>query len=282
MTIRLLALDIDGTLLDSRSEISERTRRTIGQVAAAGIPIVLVTGRRFVSARKVAQELNLTTPLISHNGALTKNVADLTTIDFRPLSRAIAARFVRVARSAGRDAVCNDDPYGSGQGVIEGISKHNHHLIQYVSRPDYPVHTVSDLMAYLDHDPIQMSSLGGYDAMHQFSRALHDEIGSAAKVFKTAYADRDMMFVDMVDASASKAAALAAVARHYGISPGEVMAVGDNHNDLEMLEFSGTGVLMGNAEEPLKQGGFYLTGTNDEDGLAQAIDRFVFRRPGGG
>lgn len=274
--IGLLALDIDGTLLDSESQLSERTRRTIARVTAEKIPIILVTGRRFFSARRIARELNLTTPLIAHNGALTKNVEDLVTIDFRPLPRSFAVEFVRLARECGRDPVCNDDPHGAGRGVIEGISEGNHHLDRYVRRSEYPVETVADLCVFLDHDPIQMSSLGPYEPMNQFAQTLKASVGSKASVFRTAYPSRDMMFVDMVDASASKAAALAVVARHFGVSARSVMAVGDNHNDLEMLAYSGIGVLMGNAEASIRRAGFHVTGTNDEDGLAQAIERFLF------
>ena len=150
--------------------------------------------------------------------------------------------------------------------------------MKYLNRTDYGIRRVPDLLDYLDHDPIQMMSLGRYAPMLRFAETVQSAMGQAAKVLKTSYERRDMMFVDVVEANASKAAALAVVTRHLGIVAGDVMAVGDNHNDLEMLEYSGTGVLMGNAEEPLKRSGFHITASNDEDGLAQAIEDFVLRR----
>ncbi len=278
MTIRLLALDIDGTLLDSQQSISQRTRNAICALAERRIPVVLVTGRRFISAHAIALELGLRTPLIAHNGALTKDLESLDVIDYRPLPRAYAKEFVRLARTMGRGVVCCDDPYGDGRGVTDAIHDEDGHFSRYLHRGRYQVGRVDDLWTHLDHDPIQMMSLGRYEAMERFAEILTAQMSSVANILRTSYPTRDMTFVDMVDASASKAVALAAVARHLGIAPANVMAVGDNHNDLEMLEYSGVGVLMGNAEEPLKQMGFRTTASNDEDGLAQAIEELVLKR----
>ena len=95
------------------------------------------------------------------------------------------------------------------------------------------------------------------------------------EVTLTEYPKRDFSLVDVCRTGTTKGTGLAALAGHFGVEQAEVMAVGDNHNDRDMLEWAGTGVVMGNAEPALKIPGFHLTGTNDEAGLAQAIDLFI-------
>ena len=115
MKFRLVALDIDGTLLNSSYKVSDRTRRTLQRVMERGVRVVLVTGRTFSAARPIALDLGLASvPLVAHNGALTKDAATLEIIDFRPLPQPTAVRAVEVARGSEVNVVCCDDPEGDG------------------------------------------------------------------------------------------------------------------------------------------------------------------------
>jgi hypothetical protein len=277
MPIKLLALDIDGTLLNSRGELSARNRAALDEVRRRNVLIALVTGRRFRSARPVVQELDLAIPLISHNGALTKNATTLETIGYHPLATEMAREVISIGRERGVDMICCDDPDGLGVMVIEGVSAENKALHRYLEKYRDSVVEAPDLLAYLDHAPIQIMFSGRCARMDEFADHLQAVLGSRLQLFKTRYLAADLTILDALSVSASKGSGLEAVARAYGISREEVMAVGDNHNDLTMLRFAGLGVVMGNAEDELKHTDFALTSSNDEDGVAEAIERFIIQ-----
>jgi len=276
MAIHLLALDIDGTLLNSRGELTERNRTAIANAQSRGIEVVLVTGRRFASARILLHELALDLPLVSHNGALTKEVETLATLDFQPLEEEAAREVIDLGREATADMICCDDPHGLGTMVIEGISSTNRVLQGYLARYRDAVVEVEDLRAYLDHAPIQMMFSGSCRLMDQLTDRLEAALGDRAQIFQTRYRSHDLTILDVLGATASKGQTLAAYAERLGISREEVMAIGDNHNDLSMLQYAGYGVLMGNADPEMKGvEGLYQTTSNDEDGVAIAIDRMI-------
>lgn len=276
MAIQLLALDIDGTLLNSRGELTERNRTAIANARSRGIEVVLVTGRRFASARILLHELALDLPLVSHNGALTKEVETLATLDFQPLEEEAAREVIDLGREATADMICCDDPHGLGTMVIEGISSTNRVLQGYLARYRDAVVEVEDLRAYLDHAPIQMMFSGSCRSMDQLTDRLEAALGDRAQIFQTRYRSHDLTILDVLGATASKGQTLAAYAERLGLSREEVMAIGDNHNDLSMLQYAGYGVLMGNADPEMKGvEGLYQTTSNDEDGVAIAIDKMI-------
>jgi Cof subfamily protein (haloacid dehalogenase superfamily) len=275
MRFRLLALDIDGTLLDPRGEITPPTRAALNEARARGVRIALVTGRRFGSARPLVRELELEVPLVSHNGALTKNVETLETYGFHPLEAATARDLIRLARRRGFDTICCDDPEGTGLLVTEGISAGNRPLERYLEKYRDAVREVPDLIDYLDHAPIQIMFSGRCDPVEVFAAELEAELEGRAQLFRTRYRSHDLTILDALSPTASKGAGLDAVARAYAVAPAEILAIGDNHNDLTMLRHAGLGVVMANAEDELKTMGFALTSSNAEDGVARAIERYI-------
>lgn len=277
MPIKLLALDIDGTLLNRKSKVTPRVREALDQAQAQGVFIALVTGRRFSSARPIVQELELSIPLVSHNGALTKNITTLETIQYHPFENATACEVIRLGREYKADIICCDDPHGLGTMVMEGFSPENRALEMYLKKYWDSVVEVPDLLDYLQHDPIQIMFSGTCDRMDEFCQVLETMIGDRARVFQTRYRQVDLTIVDVLSPTASKGEAVAELARAHNITQAEVMAVGDNHNDLPMLRYAGVGVVMANAEDELKQLGFELTTSNEEDGVAVAIEKFILQ-----
>ena len=277
MSIKLLALDIDGTLLNRKSKVTPRVREALDQAQAQGVQIALVTGRRFSSARPIVEELELSIPLVSHNGALTKNITTLETIQYHPFENATACDVIRLGREHKADIICCDDPHGLGTMVMEGFSPENRALEMYLKKYWDSVVEVPDLLAYLQHDPIQIMFSGTCDRMDEFCAQLEISIGAQARVFQTRYRQFDLTIVDVISPAASKGEAVAELARVHNIAQAEVMAVGDNHNDLPMLRYAGVGVVMANAEDELKQLGFELTASNEEDGVAVAIEKFILQ-----
>ncbi|HEX4950175.1 MAG TPA: Cof-type HAD-IIB family hydrolase [Blastocatellia bacterium] len=277
MPIKLLALDIDGTLLNRKSKVTPRVREALDAAQAQGVLIALVTGRRFSSARPIVQELELSIPLVSHNGALTKNITTLETIQYHPFANTTACEVIRLGREYKADIICCDDPHGLGTMVMEGFSPENRALEMYLKKYWDSVVEVPDLLAYLQHDPIQIMFSGPCNRMDEFCQILEAKIGAHAKVFQTRYRQVDLTIVDVLSPAASKGEAVAELARTHNIAQAEIMAVGDNHNDLPMLRYAGVGVVMANAEDELKQLGFALTASNEEDGVAVAIEKFILQ-----
>jgi Cof subfamily protein (haloacid dehalogenase superfamily) len=284
MAIRLIALDLDGTLLDSRGELSERNRGALGAARARGVSIALVTGRRFRDARPLALALGLDVPLISHNGALTKHARTLETVSAILMPVEAARAVVRTGRAHGADALVSDDHVGEGTLVFDHVSEGNTALAKYIAwtrrivgdDAARAIRRVPSLEEYLDHDPLHVAFSGGCSAMERLAEAMRRELGDAVKLLLTLYPTTDFALLDILHPAASKGAGLAAVAAEGGFGREEVMAVGDNFNDIEMLEWAGTGVVMGNAEPSLRERtGFHVTATNDDDGVAEAIERFV-------
>jgi Cof subfamily protein (haloacid dehalogenase superfamily) len=288
MPIRLLALDLDGTLLNSRGEITVRNRAALQAARArCGVRVALVTGRRFRDARPVALELGLDVPVIAHNGALTKHARTLETVEAKLLSLAAAHEVLRIGRARKEDAMISDDPMGLGLMVYDQISADNPALQKYIAwarrihgeEADSAVRRVHSLETYLDHAPVHIAFSGTCARMRALSESLEHELGRQVRVSTTVYVKQDFALVDVLHPEASKGAGVAAVAAEYELTRQEVMAMGDNFNDLEMLDFAGTGVLMGNADSLLRERAqsYHITATNDEDGVAAAIERFILQ-----
>lgn len=285
MNLRLLALDLDGTLLNSHGEVSHRNRAAIARARGSGVRVAIVTGRRFRDARPIALELGLDVPVISHNGALTKHARTLETVAVLPLPLDAARISLQVGRAQGVDALVSDDHEGLGVLVYDHVSGDNRPVLQYIAWArrihgddgQESVRQVPSLEEYLDHEPVHMAFSGGCAKMTQLEAILLKELGTAVKILLTTYSSKDFSLLDILHPQASKGVGVAAAAAELGISREEVMAVGDNLNDLEMLRYAGTGVVMRNAESTMHEiEGLHPTDANDEDGVAQAIERFVF------
>jgi len=285
MTISLLALDLDGTLLNSRGRISERNRLAIENAREQGVRVALVTGRRFRDSRPIALELGLDVPLISHNGALTKHAETLETVSVLPLPLAAAHEALRVGREAGADALLSDDHEGLGVLVYDHIRGENSAAHKYVNwarrihgdeEGGNAVQRVASLEDYLDHEPIHLAFSGSCGEMDQLEEILNSKLGSTVKILGTKYVEQDFTLLDILNPAASKGAGVAAAAAELGTSAEEIMAVGDNFNDLEMLLFAGIGVVMANAPLSLREiAGLHPTASNVEDGVALAIEEFI-------
>jgi 5-amino-6-(5-phospho-D-ribitylamino)uracil phosphatase len=284
--IRLLALDLDGTLLNSHGELSKRNRRALELVRAAGVHIALVTGRRFRDVRPLALELGLDVPVIAHNGALTKHARTLETVAALLLPLEAAHQVLQIGQAAGADAMVSDDHEGMGLLVYDRISEGNEALASYITwsrrivgdRVEESVRHVASLTDYLDHAPVHIGFSGTCARMQHLSELIGRALPDDVRVLRTMYPRKDFALLDVLHPEASKGAGLAAVAHERNLTPDEVMAIGDNFNDVEMLEYAGTGVVMRNADPVLREReDFHLTATNDEDGVATAIEKFILQ-----
>lgn len=274
--IRLLAIDIDGTLLNSQWEVSEANRDAIAAAAKRGVEIVLVTGRRFTFARPIAERLPVPWTLISSGGAVLKT-PEGETLYRKLLPAAVAREVLKAAEPHRRAALLIFDKEEQGQIVTENHNPWHEPVNGYLDRSRKYLLEVPRLEEALNgEDPIQVLFAGPVDLLREIF-ALLEKASCRPRIHlaRTEYPERDFAMLDVLDAACNKGTALAAWATEHSIAADEVMALGDNWNDLEMLEFAGLPVLMGNSSEALKQKGWAVTTGNNEDGVARAIERYV-------
>lgn len=273
--IRFLAIDIDGTLLDSRGGLPEENRAAIGEAIAHGVEVALVTGRGWHFTRPVATLLPRPLMLIVNNGALVKTLDGETKV--RHLMACEVARDVIGAAADYRSsAAVVFDRAASGQLVTAGLDWRHPKRRSFYRLHHAVIEEVSVLEDCLIEDPVGVMFSGGVDPMRALAADLRT--GPAAErytVVVTEYVERDFTLVDVLAAGVSKGSTVQTWTGQRGYLRGEIMAVGDNHNDRQMLEAAGVPVVMGNAVPGLKALGFHLTGTNDDAGLAAAIRRFL-------
>ena len=273
MPIRLIAVDIDGTLLDSRGNLPARNRRAVRRALDAGVHVVLATGRAFHHAAPTAAELAGDLVLIVSNGALTKALGG-DTLASRLLPRA-TARAVLAALRPRHDgvAVIFDRP-DARQYTYEGIDWSHPQRAWYYERNRAFMTRAEPIEAALTGDPVHVSCTGGVEDMRALAADVRRlPVAGELSLTLTEYPEREFSLLDLTAGGCSKGAALASWARRLGIDRRDVMAVGDNLNDLDMLEFAGAPVVMGNAVEPLRARGWPLTAPHDECGLADAIEQ---------
>jgi len=274
--VRLIGIDMDGTLLDRNGQIPPANRAAIDEAVARGIHVALVTGRSYPFARPAASELPSSVTLIVSSGAVERAM-DGTTLARRLLRRDVAERVLASTRAHRDAAALVFDRDDERQIVFESMDWGHPGRKGYWARNQALIAQASSLEEALVEDPVEVMFNGFVDVVRPLAQMLQ-QTGPDFAVSLTEYIDRDFALLDVTAPEATKGRALAWRAEQLGLSPEDVMAVGDNFNDLEMLEYAGTPVVMGNAVDALKTRGWPVVGHQDDAGLAEAIERFALRQ----
>jgi Cof subfamily protein (haloacid dehalogenase superfamily) len=274
-SIRLLATDIDGTLLNPQFQISEGDLAALRRAHATGMEIVLVTGRRHSFALPIAQQLGFDLWLISSNGAVTRSLSGETF--HRDLMPAETCRQLCQAMIQFRgNTVLTFDKEIKGAIVLEHLDEIGTSIRRWLEKNMEFIEFVVPIERALVSDPVQAMFCG---TMARMSLALEALKGTSLMdkitVLRTEYPVRDLSMIDVLNRGCSKGHALERWARHRGFHRDQVMAVGDNHNDVEMLEFAGHPVIMGNACEELRARGWRITRGNEACGVAAALEEVM-------
>jgi len=278
MAVRLIALDIDGTLLDSRWQVSEVNRRTIAEAARRGIEVALVTGRRYDFAMPVARQLDAPLTMIVNNGALIRSTNDGLTHLRHLLPRRTAEQVLHLTKPWREGAAVIFDRPAENQLMLETLDPDDSLRYAYYSRNLKFIGLANPLESCLTEDPIQVMLSGKVTAMRAAEQALRDApFAQDYALAVTCYESKDFAMIDVLNPICSKGHSLAEWASLRGFAREEVMAIGDNHNDLEMLTFAGIPVVMGNGVPELKKFGWHETSSNDENGVARAIEHFALK-----
>jgi Cof subfamily protein (haloacid dehalogenase superfamily) len=275
MPVRLIALDIDGTLLDSRWRLPDANRRAIQEATQRGIEVALVTGRRYDFALPVAQDLGCPVTMIVNNGGLVRSSDGLTRLK-RLLATEIARGVLGLARPWRDGAAVIFDRPRENQLILERLQPDDTIRYAYYSRNLEFIGIVSPIEDCLTERPLQVMFSGTLTEMDAIEELLlRSELASKLKLASTKYASKAFAMLDVLPPGCTKGAALAEWATLQGLARHEILAVGDNHNDLEMLSFAGIPVVMQNSVPELKSYGWHETHSNDESGVAAAIERFA-------
>ncbi|MGH9575213.1 MAG: Cof-type HAD-IIB family hydrolase [Candidatus Acidiferrales bacterium] len=278
--VKLIAMDIDGTLLDSQSRLSPENIAAIAEAAAAGIQIVIVTGRRFHSARWTVDALPCDYNVIATNGALVKS-KDGATVQRHLLAAHIARRVLDATGEFRASAGLIFDRVRERQVIFEKIDWNGAYVGPYLSRHRDFVAEIAPLTDALDEDPLEVMFLGECDRIARAMNILEGLPGANEfTLAQTVYAHRNLSMLDVLRRGVNKGSALEAWAAHQGIAREEIMALGDNWNDREMLEFAGVPVIMGNCVPELHDLGCQMTLSNDENGVAHAIRKYALNGNG--
>lgn len=263
---KLIAIDMDGTLLNSNLEISPRTAQAIRRVRERGVHVTFCTGRMYASALPYAQAMELEIPLVTHDGAYVKHLGTGEILYHKPLPAPYAKHIFLKAKEKGihvnvvtEELLCMEQ--------ITAIGK------RYAEIEGVPINVVEDMLGFLEQDPVNMTLVAEPQVLVEVARELEEELGD--KIYMTKSAP---YYLELMHPEATKGRGLQAVAEYLGIPRKQVMGIGDNYNDLEMFKYSGFAVAMGNAEEEVKRHADYVTGSNDEDGVAEVLEKFVLSR----
>jgi Cof subfamily protein (haloacid dehalogenase superfamily) len=276
-SIRLLAADIDGTLLNPQFQISEADLAALRRAQAEGVEIVLVTGRRHKFALPIAEQLGFDLWVISSNGAVTRSLAGETFHrDLLPVEA--CRKMCMEMREFRGNLVLTFDTEGKGAIVLEHMQDLNASIQRWLEKNLEYIDFVIPIEDSLTTDPVQAMFCGPIARMHQVLEGLAaSSIDEQITVSRTEYPVRDLSIVDVLNRGCTKGQALERWANFRGILREQVMAIGDNYNDVEMLAYAGSPFIMGNASEELRAKGWAVTLSNAESGVAAAIEQVLGR-----
>ncbi len=273
--IKLLAIDIDGTLLTPEKELTARTRAAVRAAQEAGIIVTLATARRYINTGPIADELGLEIPLILCDGALIMQHPARQTLHTQPLQATVAQQAIEMMLRNGIQPVVHHI-----NGTIEEMwtgpsSFDNEWLTEYFTAfPDHLLRLPHEQLCNGQPDPLRVVAFASEERVYSMVAevAQLDCAWNAIKQGNYGCAEMAVM-----RRQCSKATGVARLADHLQIPLTQVMAIGDNNNDLEMLEAVGWGVAMGHAPDAVKHAARAVTATNTEDGVALAIERYALR-----
>jgi len=265
LTIRLVAMDLDDTLLRDDWTISPRVVKAIQKAQLQGVKMTIATGRMPISTRPYAEQLGLDVPVITYHGAMIQQALSGDILFRRVIPSALAAEIVQDV---------------AGRGVYTQIYLKDRVITQELKDWSFEYARISnvrieevDLSILLSQEPegVEKILLMGEEAdLDQLAPLLRQTYGERVNITKS-----KPYFLEMTDGSVNKGVALAALAEHFGINQSEVMAIGDSFNDLEMINYAGLGVAMGNARPEIQERADVITTSNEDDGVAVAIERYV-------
>jgi len=270
--IKLLVIDIDGTLLNPQRHITPRTRTAIQAAQAADVIVTLATGRGYSNSFQIANELGLAIPVITYDGALILHHPDRTIIHTHTLAADIAQQAAEILVEHRIQPIIHR-MNGAGEEIWTGHAEFdNPELAGYFAIFPHAQRMDHATLCINQPDPLRVVGFASQEALSRLATSM-DVLDCAWHTIERG--NYDCSEIAIMDKACSKASSVATLAQHLNIPLSEVMAIGDNINDLEMLQEVGWGVAMGQASDLIKEAAHAVTASNAEDGVAQAIERYI-------
>lgn len=261
--IKLLALDIDGTILKQDYTLSQKVKNAVKNAVKAGVKVVLVTGRMHSATTFIAEELELDTPIITYSGAL---VQDSQRVFYQNLISDSLARLVFKelrAFDVQTNLYINDEIYSEVETEI---------LIEYCEKRKLH-YKIKSFDEFENINANKILAIGKTpEITNEVLKYLQAKFQNDLCVVKSL-----PTFCEIISKDASKGKAILYLAQKWGIQPDEIMAVGDQDNDIELLKAAKIKVAMGNATEGLKAVSSYIAPSVEDDGVVEAIEKFIFK-----
>lgn len=264
MPIKLIATDLDGTLLNENYGIPPRTRAAIAEAARRGIIFTIASGRMYRSAEKYARQLELPeVPLITYNGAWVRRFPDGETISYRPVPLTEALSIADLCEERGwyLQVYLNDQCY---------VPEYNERARLYERISGKPVQAAGAISKFLKEPPTKVLISADEAVIPEITAAVRSLVDD--RLF---LASSFPFFLEGTDRRATKGQALADVAAQLGIHRSEILALGDSFNDIDMLEYAGCGVAVAHARDEVKAGADYICQEPGAEGVAEAIEKLV-------
>jgi len=275
---KMLVSDMDYTLLNKEKTVSEKNREAIRKAIEKGVHIVVATGRIYTSARVYAKLLGVCTPIIASNGAIIReavfnNPMDTEKTIYRNILPMEAVNeMIRLSHKYGifSHFFTDDTIYAE---KLVNVSMRYTEWNKFLGVEDQvKIKIVEDVEKAVAEDKVQILKAVAVDRDSEKIQRLRDSIVETGIVSVTQSMKDNL---EVMNQGVTKGNAVKMLAEMYGIKREEIIAIGDNENDISMIEYAGMGIAMGNAEESLKSVANHITGDYQEDGVAEAIKRFI-------
>lgn len=272
MGYKLICMDMDGTLLNDKKEVSERAKKAINKAHELGVKVVIATGRIFVSAEFYGDIIGVKAPIIASNGAYVREKDSDKAIYEKGLGYENYQLIIDLLKKY--DIVPHfytEDTIYTEKLVHSSLAYKNANKTLPINR-QVKIEVVDDWSRlFAERNPKIIKAMAVGDDAKKTKEAKNEFI----KLNKFQVVSSMKNTFEVMDKSTSKGNALKKICDYYGIDRNEIISIGDNENDISMIEFAGLGVAMGNAEETVKNIADYITTTNEEDGVAKVIEKYI-------
>jgi len=270
--LRLLAIDADGTLVDSRGEIRPAVRSALERVREAGVEVIVCTGRRYRTVKPLLDELGLAGPVVLHNGVLVKDAVSGETLADAFLPASLYAPALELMHSVAPPMVYVDR-YFDGIDVFHEPAERCHDFqAEYLAANPGVTQTVASLDAPPDRGVVMISSMADADSLLPLKDRIDARLEGQVQTNFIMNKNYRGHILEITRAGVSKWSALEALASARGIAHAQIAAIGDDRNDTAMIAGAGFGIAMGNAVDEVKSAADHTTESNDRDGVAVAIE----------
>jgi len=263
--IKMIALDLDGTTLNSDHELAQETKDALKAAQQQGVIVTIATGRMLRAARPFAEELGICGPIITYNGSLIADAVSGEIIKEFRLDFDIARRLLQI----GREKNVFVQTYIDDMLVVDKLCAQ---IASYCRVCRVPAKAVGRIEDYWQSAPTKLLYVADAEILAPVWQELKAEFGDSVYITKSA-----SFFLEVINPAANKGAGVEALAKYYGIKKDEIMVCGDSLNDMELFHAAGLKIAMGNAEQALKEKADYITFSNDEHGVAHAVKKFILK-----